>query len=142
MKWHLVFLGEAVLRGKTPVDVDMAAGGSTSCYQESDKGASYNGLLAQTADGQMCKDGTYCRNSDSSESKPWCHPTNAPEEKSLCAVPVCTATGIYARDFHDEAESLKTTVESRDCQCADELYGSTTTTRDTRVVLAQDPCKC
>merc|ERR1719313_1404281 len=40
-----------------------------------------------------------------------------------------------AEDHADQATALKTTVGAIGCECADQLYGSTTTTRDTSVAL-------
>merc|ERR1719463_616853 len=50
-----------------------------------------------------------------------------------------------AEDHVDQASALKTTVGAIGCECADQLYGSTTTTRDTSVALpakAKSPCRC
>merc|ERR1719353_2773016 len=40
-----------------------------------------------------------------------------------------------AEDHADQATALKTTVGAIGCECADQLYGSTTTTTDTSVAL-------
>merc|ERR1719333_392900 len=40
-----------------------------------------------------------------------------------------------AEDHVDQASALKTTVGAIGCECADQLYGSTTTTTDTSVAL-------
>jgi len=40
-----------------------------------------------------------------------------------------------AEDHADQAADLATTVGSIGCECADQLYGSTTTTTDTSVAL-------
>lgn len=143
MKWVLPVAGALLIQ--KPVQVDMAAGGDTSCYQESDQGKSYQGLVKIAENGETCTD--YCRNEDGSEPKPWCHPVNNPEAKEPCSIPVCTAEGHFARDFTDEAGSLKVTISApKNCKCADELYGSTTTTTDTRVGFLQKeskkPCTC
>merc|ERR550514_2001955 len=76
-----------------------------SCFEESDKGKSYKGLLTSTSSGRTCQNWSkqkpheigiepsnenglgnhnYCRNPDSSEDKPWCYtmdpnPDNAKE---------------------------------------------------------------
>ena len=50
-----------------------------------------------------------------------------------------------AEDHVDQASALKTTVGAIGCECADQLYGSTTTTTDTSVALlakAKSPCRC
>merc|ERR1719191_1032865 len=129
-----------------------------SCYEESDKGKAYKGLVTSTTSGRTCQNwlkdkphsiGTepstenglgnhnYCRNPDGSEDKPWCYTQDpSPDhEKETCEVPVCPPA---ARDFVDEAKTLATKVSpTLDCGCAAELYGSTTTTANTRVTLAQ-----
>lgn len=48
------------------------------------------------------------------------------------------AAGEHAAD----AAALATTVGSQDCDCAEQLYGSTTTTRDTSVALLARRCAC
>ena len=126
-----------------------------SCYEESDKGKSYKGLLTSTTSGRTCQNWSktkpheisidpsnenglgnhnYCRNPDSSEDKPWCYTMDPSTEKEVCSVPVCPA---MKRNFKDEAKTLATKVASHDCECAAQLYGSTTTTADTSVSLAQ-----
>jgi len=129
-----------------------------SCYEESDKGKAYKGLVTSTASGRACqnwlKDApheisiepssdnglgnhNYCRNPDSSEDKPWCYTMdpNPDHAKETCDIPVCPPA---ARDFVDEAKTLAVKVSpGLDCGCAAELYGSTTTTADTVVTLAQ-----
>jgi len=129
-----------------------------SCYEESDKGKAYKGLMTSTTSGRTCQNWlkdmphsisidpsssnglgnhNYCRNPDGSEDKPWCYTMDpSPDhEKETCDVPVCPPA---ARDFVDEANTLATKVAPElDCECAAELYGSTTTTADTKVSLAQ-----
>ena len=43
----------------------------------------------------------------------------------------------YTGDFKDEAKTLAAKVASHDCECAAQLYGSTTTTANTVVSLLQ-----
>merc|ERR1719243_570980 len=129
-----------------------------SCYEESDKGESYKGLATSTTSGRTCQNWlkdmphtigiepssgnglgnhNYCRNPDGSEDKPWCYTQDpSPDHaKETCEVPVCPPA---ARDFVDEAKTLAFKVAPElDCECAAQLYGSTTTTADTTVSLAQ-----
>merc|ERR1719230_296531 len=129
----------------------------TSCYEESDKGKAYKGLVTQTSSGRTCQNWlkdkphsvstapstanglgnhNYCRNPDGSEDKPWCYTMDpSPDhEKETCDIPICPPA---ARDFVDEAKTLATKVAPElDCECAAQLYGATTTTADTRVSLA------
>eukprot|EP00747_Dinoflagellata_sp_TGD_P127587 gnl/TRDRNA2_/TRDRNA2_174426_c0_seq16.p1 gnl/TRDRNA2_/TRDRNA2_174426_c0~~gnl/TRDRNA2_/TRDRNA2_174426_c0_seq16.p1 ORF type:complete len:200 (-),score=57.45 gnl/TRDRNA2_/TRDRNA2_174426_c0_seq16:129-728(-) len=94
----------------------------------------------------------YCRNPDQSEESPWCYTLDPVEDhkKELCEVPECEGE---ARDFLAEAKDLANEVAlGLDCACADQLYGSTTTTADTSVTLIQgqrwgknikgQPCLC
>merc|ERR1719243_514531 len=83
-----------------------------SCYEESDKGESYKGLLTSTTSGRTCQNWlkdmphditiepssenglgnhNYCRNPDGSEDKPWCYTMDpSPDhEKETCDIPVC-----------------------------------------------------
>merc|ERR1719198_1714596 len=134
------------------------SGFDMSCYEESDKGKAYKGLATSTTSGRTCQNWlkdmphsistepstenglgnhNYCRNPDGSEDKPWCYTMDpSPDhEKETCDIPVCPPA---ARDFVDEAKTLATKVAPElDCECAAELYGSTTTTANTVVSLAQ-----
>merc|ERR1719313_3073206 len=109
-----------------------------SCYEESDKGKSYKGLLTSTSSGRSCQNWSkqkpheigiepsnenglgnhnYCRNPDSSEDKPWCYTmdSSADHKKETCDVPECPG---MARDFVDEADGLATKMApSFDCAC-------------------------
>merc|ERR1719451_182653 len=133
-----------------------------SCYEESDKGKAYKGLATSTSSGRSCQNWlkdmphsisidpssenglgnhNYCRNPDGSEDKPWCYTMDpSPDhEKETCDIPVCPPA---ARDFVDEAKTLATKVApDLDCECAAQLYGSTTTTANTRVSLASKNVK-
>jgi len=129
----------------------------TSCYMVTDGGATYRGLVTSTFSGRTCQKWTeqkpwpvtqtlssdtglgnhnYCRNPDASQPMPWCYTldTNAEHKIETCAIPECPAV---ARDFTDEADTLATSIESTDCECADQLYGSSKTTADTSVAFAQ-----
>jgi hypothetical protein len=86
----------------------------------------------------------YCRNPDSSMDKPWCFTMDTAEDhkKEACEISACPS---HPRDFHDEADTLKMEVDAKDCKCADQLYGSTVTTKDTAVpltLLQHRPCNC
>merc|ERR550514_2338090 len=79
-----------------------------SCYEESDKGKSYKGLLTSTSSGRKCQvwskqkphkigieasnenglgNHNYCRNPDGSFDKPWCFTMDpSPDhEKEVCS---------------------------------------------------------
>jgi len=77
----------------------------------------------------------FCRNPDQSEEKPWCYTEdpNPDHHKEVCEIPVCAKA---KRNFIEEAKRLGEHVaEGLFCKCADQLYGSTTTTKDTYVPL-------
>lgn len=132
------------------------------CYNEDDKGQSYVGLTRRTHTGAQCaywnwdklentvkptdSNNDYCRNPDGSKGRPWCYriDTQAAEE---CEVPKCTSDGPWARNFGDEAVSLKGHVGAGElnCRCAKQLYGSASTSVDTSVkgvFLQKKPCRC
>mmetsp|Transcript_126375 Transcript_126375/g.219007 ORF Transcript_126375/g.219007 Transcript_126375/m.219007 type:complete len:198 (+) Transcript_126375:90-683(+) len=78
----------------------------------------------------------YCRNPDSSQESPWCFtmdPNNG-HKKELCEIKACPKED---RDFVAEAQKLTVDIgaEVVDCDCADQLFGSTETTKDTAVKL-------
>eukprot|EP00928_Gymnodinium_smaydae_P053267 TRINITY_DN372_c0_g2_i1.p1 TRINITY_DN372_c0_g2~~TRINITY_DN372_c0_g2_i1.p1 ORF type:complete len:220 (+),score=36.08 TRINITY_DN372_c0_g2_i1:70-660(+) len=108
--------------------------------------------VADTKDGESTTWGNgignhnYCRNPDSSKEKPWCFTmdTNEDHKVELCEIPACPE---HERDFTSEAGDLAVSIGSKDCKCAEQLYGSTETTADTSVplTLAQQqkkPCSC
>ncbi|CAK0873677.1 unnamed protein product [Prorocentrum cordatum] len=128
----------------------------TSCYMADDKGESYRGLVTSTFSGRTCQKWTaqkpwaitltltsgglgnhnYCRNPDGSQEMPWCYTMDTSDEHKIetCSIPECPAE---ARDFADEAATLATAISATDCECADQLYGSSKTTADTSVALNQ-----
>merc|ERR1719486_915476 len=86
------------------------SGFDIGCYEESDKGKSYRGLVTSTNSGRACQKWTkdkphtidiepstdnglgnhnYCRNPDGSEDKPWCYTMDPGTEKQTCTIPVC-----------------------------------------------------
>lgn len=135
------------------------------CYDEEDGGEGYRGLVTRTTSGRQCQNWlatkphntggmtpndsnglgnhNFCRNPDGSEKRPWCFTMDPTIEKETCNVPVCQG---YTRDFQDEADTVaKNVAEGLDCDCAEQLYGASTTTRDTTVKLLQgvlQKCRC
>lgn len=81
----------------------------------------------------------YCRNPDQSEDMPWCYTMDpelkGPHVKETCEIPKCPA---HPRNWIDEAADMSVKVASGlNCDCAAQLYGSTTTTEDTAVKFTQ-----
>jgi len=128
-----------------------------SCYMAEDMGESYRGLATSTLSGRTCQKWTskkpwditltlsssnglgnhnYCRNPDGSQAMPWCYTmdTNEANKIETCSIPECPKE---VRDFADEAATLATSIGTTDCECADQLYGSSKTTADTSVALNQ-----
>merc|ERR1719359_61589 len=138
-----LFLAEGfLLRGPT----------DSSCYNPDDQGASYRGLTDTTKSGRKCKRWTevengpaisddnglgnhgYCRNPDANaHGKPYCYTVDATVETEDCNVEECA---VDTRDVQAEAAEVATYVGSHDCECAAQLFGSTTTTADTSVAGA------
>jgi len=152
---HLKKMSADALIPKNPDAFD------TGCYieehpitEEMDNGLTYRGLVTSTVSGRTCQNWldekphktgikatkenglgnhNFCRNPDDSFKKPWCFTMDPNKEKEECEIPVC---GGMDRDFQDEAESLGMEVaEGLECDCIEQLYGSTTTTADTAVPL-------
>jgi len=134
----------------------------TGCYikmhpitEEKDMGKTYRGLVTSTVSGRTCQNWldqkphkidiepskenglgnhNFCRNPDDSLEKPWCFTMDPTKEKEECEIPVC---GEMDRNFQDEADDLsKKIADGLECDCIDQLYGSTTTTADTAVPLS------
>ena len=86
----------------------------------------------------------FCRNPDASQKQPWCFTTD-PNEKhkvEICEIPECPQN---KRDFTGESNDLSMEIGSKDCQCGDQLYGSSKTTANTVVSMSQQErkrCKC
>lgn len=134
----------------------------TGCYIEQnpiseldDYGLTYRGLVTSTESGRACqnwldkhphkidiepddKNGlgnhNFCRNPDDSFKKPWCYTMDPATPKEECDIPICET---FSRQFQDEAEKLAHEVaDGLECDCIDQLYGSTTTTAKTAVPLS------
>ena len=88
----------------------------------------------------------YCRHPTDDFPVPWCYTMDPALEKEECSISECEATGAFARDFPAEAHETALKIGSQDCQCADQLYGSSTTTKDTSVagtsLLEDAGCPC
>lgn len=74
----------------------------------------------------------YCRNPDMSEDQPWCYTMDTQEKhkKELCEIPKCPTK---LRDFQKEHKGTVVKISATDCECMDELHGSSRTTKDTSV---------
>jgi len=133
----------------------------TGCYLEEhplmgdDFGISYRGLVTSTESGRTCQNWldqhphkidikpskenglgnhNFCRNPDESFKKPWCFTMDPTVEKEECEIPICET---FSREFQDEAEKMaKKVADGLECDCIEQLYGSTTTTADTAVPLS------
>merc|ERR1719215_1137611 len=126
-----------------------------SCYEKDNIGLSYRGLVSMTVSGRTCAKWTtskpttpmassmfsndalwgnhnYCRNfKGGNMQSPWCFAVDTGAQE-LCEIPKCPEE---KRDFQKEHLATVGTMKANglDCGCADELYGSTRTTRDTAV---------
>mmetsp|Transcript_64867 Transcript_64867/g.173901 ORF Transcript_64867/g.173901 Transcript_64867/m.173901 type:complete len:182 (-) Transcript_64867:303-848(-) len=141
----------AIARGPT----EDAAGSDTSCYTTSDSGVSYRGLVDHTKSGRTCQMWTsqhphhiniadvdedefgvgghnFCRNPNSEMSEPWCYTMDSAMEKETCNIKECPADNEIS-DLNDVRSHLETAMNWHDCECADQLFGSTETTVDTSV---------
>jgi len=134
----------------------------TGCYievhpitDETDNGKTYRGLVTSTVSGRTCQNWldqkphkidikpskenglgnhNFCRNPDESFDKPWCFTMDPTKEKEVCEVPVC---GEMDRNFQDEADKLsKDVADGLECDCIDQLYGSTTSTAGTSTAVS------
>merc|ERR1719335_1083594 len=99
---------------------------ATSCYSPEDSGPSVS------PDNGLGNHG-YCRNPDNKHAKPYCYPMDTPGETEECNIDECP---VDTRDVQQEAADVATYVGSHDCECAAQLFGSTTTTADTSVAGA------
>lgn len=153
---------------KTPFD--MTANGDTSCFVPK-KASQYRGLQDRTKSGRKCQawaavkphagaeatndaagsakglgNHAYCRQPTQDFPVPWCYTVDPQVEKEECNIPQCEASGAFLRDFPAEAHETALKIGSKDCQCADQLYGATTTSKDTSVagasLLEDGSCPC
>jgi len=149
---------------------DMTANGDKSCFVPK-KASQYRGLQDRTKSGRKCQtwaavtphagaeatndsagpakglgNHAYCRQPTDDFPVPWCYTMDPVVEKEECSIPECEATGAFARDFPAEAHETALKVGSKDCQCASQLYGATTTSADTSVagasLLEDGSCPC
>lgn len=135
----------------------------TGCYlklhpitDDDDYGKTYRGLVTSTVSGRTCQNWldkkphdtgikataanglgnhNFCRNPDGAFKKPYCFTMDPNKEKEECEIPVC---GGMSRDFQEESEALaKKVADGLECDCQEQLYGSTTTTADTTVLMQE-----
>mmetsp|Transcript_14957 Transcript_14957/g.36769 ORF Transcript_14957/g.36769 Transcript_14957/m.36769 type:complete len:185 (+) Transcript_14957:61-615(+) len=148
-----VVLAVVVVGRRGPAEEDQD--NDSSCYDPSDKGASYRGLESFTKSGRACQawdsqhphpinmaavDGdaygigqhNYCRNPDEEMESPWCYTMDSAMEKELCNVKECREDNTVA-GLEAERMKLQSAMHWHDCECADQLFGSTETTDDTSV---------
>merc|ERR1719311_1570327 len=69
-----------------------------------------------------------CYDPDDNGDKPYCYTLD--KQVETCNIEACTKD---LRDVQDEAAKVATYVGSHDCGCASQLFGATTTTKDTSV---------
>mmetsp|Transcript_31960 Transcript_31960/g.69987 ORF Transcript_31960/g.69987 Transcript_31960/m.69987 type:complete len:174 (-) Transcript_31960:27-548(-) len=141
----------AVAKGPT----EEAAGSETSCYKSKDNGQTYRGLVSHTASGRTCQSWTsqhphrinvaeadddadglgnhnFCRNPSGSQDKPFCYTMDSNKETEACNIPECPEDS-EVEDLGNTRTKLSAAMNWHDCECADQLFGSTETTRDTSV---------
>lgn len=131
--------------------------GDNSCYVPG-HAQNYRGLQDSSSSGRKCQvwadafphkeaqdesgDGLgnhrYCRAPDGGD-EPWCYTMDPAMKKEACGIPKCEQNGPWARNYKDESGALSTKIGAHDCECAQQLYGTTTDTRGTktRVTLLQ-----